>query len=503
MTTVKSLPLGPQKTQYVPRDIHSLSSEQLVLCSDHRARAIVSYEDACSMCLLPLGCFDSGTSSLLTVAVCEHRWSQARQFLRFSFSGRIEPIFLEQTTIEQAIFCSYKGQHQELDAAIAPLLKAAQETEHKGEEHEADRHSFSGTDGTFLRALFEHCLARRCSDLHIVPMQSECILRIRRDGTLMCRSISDRGRSLSRKLVRRLRVLTSVEHLPEGSPSEGAFSFSTASGQRTLRVSIVPTLYGDKAVIRLQCLSSAKPFCDLGFSSTGSSTILRVLKRTEGLILVCGPTGSGKTTTLYSCCALLAEQGKNVVCLEDPIEGAIAGVSQTQVGDTLSYSDGFRLLLRQDPDVIMLGEIRERSTAAAVVQASRTGHLVLASMHAANPTQAIQRLGDLGISRRELQSAVTLVLAQRLLPRLCPECRVIDLIASRKFGLPCYRSVGCSACEHTGVSGRVLLEDLALPQGLESEFFHPEDMRQRMHELLRHGTVCVDDFMQDTEYSCP
>ena len=309
------------------------------------------------------------------------------------------------------------------------------------------------------------------SDLHLQPGAEGLELRLRIDGVL------HRGYmfppAVAGNLLARLKVCADLLTYRTDMPQEGRIR--TADTQIEMRVSTFPTIYGEKAVVRYFAGPRRYLYLnDLGFPADVLEPLRRLLGETSGAILATGPAGSGKTTTVYACLReLVAQWGgqRNLVSLEDPVEVAVPGVAQSQVNPRVGFdlATGLRFLLRQDPDVILVGEIRDRDTAEAAFQASLTGHLVLTTFHAGSAAEAISRLSDMGIEPYVLRSGVLAILGQRLLRRLCPCGRWTDEPAAR-LGLPADRvrlPVGCPQCSGTGYCGRMVLAELLVPQRTE------------------------------------
>ena len=307
----------------------------------------------------------------------------------------------------------------------------------------------------------------QASDLHLLPTADGLDVRWRVDGVL--EPLTTLPGRLAPNVIARLKVLAGLLTYRTDVPQEGRIR-ETAGAE--VRVSTFPTLYGEKAVVRLFADRGQYGSLDaLGLRPEVVDELRRLLAETSGAILVTGPAGSGKTTTLYACLREIAQQSqasRSLSSLEDPIEMAVAGVAQTQVnaGAGFDLAAGLRFVLRQDPEVIMVGEIRDRTTAETVFQASLTGHLVLSSFHAGSAAGAISRLSDMEIAPYLLRSGILGIVSQRLVRRLC-ECAQPDDDPDRRLGLPVERvraAAGCELCRGTGYRGRVVLAEMLLVQ---------------------------------------
>lgn len=319
------------------------------------------------------------------------------------------------------------------------------------------------------KILFSEAAALGASDIHIEPCRGITQVRCRVDGAM--RPLADLPRWLHDNLVVRIKVLAGLDVADRRAPQDGHIDAESAGGGDA-RVATVPTRWGEKVVIRLlQRGRRAPTLSQLGFPSVFEERLQSWIRRSHGMLFVAGPTGSGKTTTLYALIQELRGEPLNIVTIEDPIEYEMEGITQIQVQEKsgLTFARALRAILRQDPDVILVGEIRDGETARTAVQAAMTGHLVLSTLHATDSASAILRLADLGASRSDAAGVLLGVIAQRLLRLNCPDCAEPDdprpLYADR-LGIPrseagrFRRSRGCSACAYGGSRGRVGMFEL-------------------------------------------
>jgi general secretion pathway protein E len=294
-----------------------------------------------------------------------------------------------------------------------------------------------------LNALLTQAARDGASDIHIEPYERHSSVRFRVDGTL--REVVQPNRALHAALISRLKIMAELDIAERRLPQDGRISLRIGTRAVDVRVSTLPSAHGERAVLRLLDKSEGRLSLEaLGMQGEVLRRFEALVTQPHGIVLVTGPTGSGKTTTLYAALSRLDSAGSNIMTVEDPIEYELAGVGQTQVNAKidLTFAKALRAILRQDPDVIMIGEIRDFETAQIAIQASLTGHLVLATLHTNDASSAVTRLTDMGVEPFLLSSSLLGVLAQRLVRKLCPHC-VVD-------GHP----VGCSQCGHTGYSGR-------------------------------------------------
>ena len=315
-----------------------------------------------------------------------------------------------------------------------------------------------------INGILQEAIRTRASDIHIEPFESRLAVRFRIDGTL--RDMLTLAPRLASVLVSRVKVMAKLDIAKKRIPQDGRFSLNLGQKAIDVRVSTLPSQYGERVVMRILEKDSMRlSLSDLGMQPDVIEGFKAALKRPNGILLVTGPTGSGKTTTLYASLSTLNDGSRNILTVEDPVEYAL-GVGQTQVNNKvgMSFSAGLRAILRQDPDVVMVGEIRDPETTEIAVQAALTGHLVLSTVHTNSAIAAIPRLRDMGVEPFLLASTITGIAAQRLVRRLCPHCKAPDDISDltrKELGLPkkngevIYKAVGCSECNGIGYEGRL------------------------------------------------
>jgi len=322
----------------------------------------------------------------------------------------------------------------------------------------------------FVHSVLFRAIRERSSDIHFEPYEKDLIVRNRVDGILY--PMVAAPRKWHAPAVSRIKVMAGLDIAERRLPQDGRIKIRLGGKEIDIRVSTVPTAFGERAVLRILDRSSvAVGLTDLGLTDHEMSAIERFLSRTSGILLVTGPTGSGKTTTLYAALRRLDSGTKNIITIEDPVEYQIRGIGQIQVNPKiqLTFANGLRSILRQDPDIIMVGEIRDAETAEIAIQASLTGHLVLSTLHTNDSASAVTRLVDMGIEPFLVASSLAAVVAQRLVRRLCPDCKAPYTPTSaeaRGIGLreppasPFHRPVGCPKCLQTGYSGRTGLFEI-------------------------------------------
>lgn len=327
------------------------------------------------------------------------------------------------------------------------------------------------THQKYVMELVAYTLREGCkagaSDIHFTVNETEMHVLWRIDGVLQ--KVATIPGAIAPNVIARLKVLAELLTYRTDVPQEGRLREPSAAVE--MRLSTFPTLYGEKGVVRLFATSEQYRWpADLGLPTDLLDELLQLLHETSGAILITGPAGSGKTTTAYACLRELQRvsgEGKSLVSLEDPIESVLPGVSQSPVNRTagFDYATGLRSLMRQDPDAMLVGEIRDRETAETVFQACLTGHLVLSTFHSGSATEAISRLGDMGIEPYLLRTGLRAIVAQRLFRRLC-DCAVWSDEETNRLGLtqgPVRIPLGCARCAGTGYHGRLLLAELLRP----------------------------------------
>lgn len=358
-----------------------------------------------------------------------------------------------------------------------------------------------------INGMIQEAIRLRASDIHIEPHEARLSVRFRIDGVL--REILSLPSHLSSVLVSRIKVMARLDIAKKRIPQDGRFSLNLGSQAVDVRISTLPSRFGERVVLRILNKEQALlGVSELGMSAEMTDVFSKALETPNGIILVTGPTGSGKTTTLYAGLSALNEASRNILTVEDPIEYVLDGIGQTQVNNKtgMSFSAGLRAILRQDPDVVMVGEIRDPETASIAVQASLTGHLVLSTVHTNSAVAAITRMRDMGVEKFLLASTVTAIVAQRLVRRLCDDCKAEykpDTTELKLLGLTgkhvFYRAVGCAKCHNIGYLGRVgLYETLVMDDKLRAmihEGAREQDMEKyafrHMDTLLQSGAKHV------------
>ncbi len=335
----------------------------------------------------------------------------------------------------------------------------------------------------FVNALFYQAVKKRASDIHIEVRENRGEVRFRIDGMLTKNAELDK--KVVSLIISRIKVISNLDISEKRIPQDGRTQIKIAGTVLDIRVSILPTFYGERVVMRLLMQSSQIPeITELGFNESLIGDVKKLLRHSHGIILVTGPTGSGKTTSLHSFLREVESPEKNLITVEDPVEYKSDNIAQIQVNEKvgLTFAAALRSILRQDPDVIMIGEIRDEETAHIAVRAALTGHLVFSTLHTNSAAATISRLADMGVEPFLISSSLLGILAQRLVRTLCHECKVEDVVAedfARDYNLPqdakIYKAKGCKSCNYTGYSGRRSIGELLV-------------MNDTVKELLKETT---------------
>lgn len=389
-------------------------------------------------------------------------------------TGRlVSPVFSLPEDIETAIELEYQSEDQ-LSALSSKIVTESVVISDITNLTRDELQNIAGDQGVveFVKGLLLLAVRQRASDVHVEPGEEKVRVRFRIDGVLQEKSTLEKA--LLAPVLSRLKILSNLDITEKRKPQDGRISLTLPNRTVDLRFSSIPTIYGEKAVLRVLGDSRAKDIpdlVDLSFSSSNLNAVKRVVDIPYGIFFVTGPTGSGKTTTLFAMLKHLNKPGKNVTTIEDPIEYRLGGINQVQVNPAidLDFPVALRSFLRQDPDVILVGEIRDQETAEIACRAALTGHLVLATMHANTSLQALTRLMDMGVQPDIIAPSVIGILSQRLVRKICDNCKekyfppaevVRRVIVMDGTQVPFYRGKGCSQCGGAGYSGRLGIHEM-------------------------------------------
>ncbi len=425
---------------------------------------------------------------------------------------RIKPVQKSATELQLAMTRAYAQQDAnaasvvdavESDIDLSRLMQDVPEVEDLLETED---------DAPIIRminALLTQAARDGASDIHIEPFETYSMVRFRIDGTL--RDVVQPRRELHAALISRIKIMAQLDIAEKRLPQDGRITLRIGGRPMDVRVSTLPTGHGERAVLRLLDKEAGRlDLGKLGMSPTMLTQFDHLVRQPHGILLVTGPTGSGKTTTLYSALSRIDAATTNILTVEDPIEYDLVGIGQTQVNPRIdmSFARALRSILRQDPDVIMIGEIRDVETAQIAVQASLTGHLVLATLHTNDSISAITRLVDMGVEPFLLSSSLLGVAAQRLVRKLCTQCRQLDPVTKT------WRAVGCSACARSGYVGRTGIYELLTINDAIRALIHANagelaireaaqrahfvNLREDAQRWIKDGTTSLDEVVRVT-----
>lgn len=352
-----------------------------------------------------------------------------------------------------------------------------------------------------INAMLGEAIKEGASDIHIETFEQQLVIRFRVDGVL--KEVLKPNRKLASLLVSRIKVMAKLDIAEKRVPQDGRISLRIAGRAVDVRVSTMPSSFGERVVLRLLDKNNARlNLEDLGMSEQNRGHFASLIRKPHGIILVTGPTGSGKSTTLYAGMSDINSRDRNILTVEDPIEYEIPGIGQTQVNPKvdMTFARGLRAILRQDPDVVMVGEIRDLETAQIAVQASLTGHLVLSTLHTNTAAGAITRMEDMGVEPFLLSSSLLGVLSQRLVRTLCnnckeahiadeQECRLLGVAPNQQVTI--YRPVGCEECNHNGYRGRTGIHEMLVVDETVRELIHNGKGEQAVEKYVRQTTPSI------------
>ncbi|MFD1203994.1 GspE/PulE family protein [Sporosarcina contaminans] len=381
-------------------------------------------------------------------------------------------------------------------------------------EEAAEQQELTDLDSPIVRLVnqvLSSAITQKTSDIHIDPQEHQVAIRFRVDGMLKTERFLPKH--MQSMLTARIKILSNLDITEHRIPQDGRIKVTIDFRPIDLRVSTLPTVYGEKVVMRILDLSSSlNDLTKLGFSSLNLSRFIKEIERPNGIVLISGPTGSGKSSTLYAALNRLNMEEVNIITVEDPVEYQLEGVNQIQVNPQvgLTFAAGLRSILRQDPDIVMVGEIRDRETVEIAIRASLTGHLVLSTIHTNDSIASITRLIDMGVEPFLLTASVNAVVAQRLIRRVCRDCgkpmpasnREKELFGKRSKDIDTVvRGPGCAACNMTGYRGRVAIHEVLVMNDEMREVINNHGTPAQLREIaVRNGMIfLIDDGLEKVQ----
>lgn len=484
----------------IPTDILSLVNEQIL-----RKYMLIPFE------------FDKKDPNTLRVAMSDPMDILAVDDLSIITNFKIAPVISLPREIAATID-RYYGNAEAMEVAER-YTKEKEILDKEKEEKENNEDINNSPIVILVKTMIEQAVRQRASDIHIEPFEKTIRIRYRVDGIL--KEIMKYDNSLLSAIVARVKILGDMDISEKRKPQDGRIAMIIDREEYDIRVSILPTIYGEKIVMRLTSKRGlTKDKKELGFTEEEMEKFNAILSKPHGMILVTGPTGSGKSTTLYTALSELNKEDVNIITVEDPVEANIDGVNQVQVNPKadLTFASALRSILRQDPDIIMIGEIRDNETAEIAIKASITGHLVVSTLHTNSAASSITRLEDMEVEPYLIADATIGVIAQRLVRRLCPYCKKkkqADKLEKELLGLKedeekvIYEATGCHMCNETGYFGRIgiyeimpltpalkeliskkgnalMINNLALSEGMKT-------LKTSVSEKVLHGITSISE----------
>ena len=421
-------------------------------------------------------------NKILTVAISNPFDVWPLDDLETNLDCRVEKVFAVSQDILEAIRKYYGVGADTIEKILSHKAEDRQQEMQAEEGKIEDLEKMAGDASVvkLVSQILRQAINDRATDIHLEHFRDEVLLRYRVDGILYDTQIAEDIRYLYPAVISRIKVMSGLDIIERRLPQDGRTKVKIGKSEYDLRVSIIPTLYGENVVIRILPTAMLFSMSDLGMSEDGREILERLLKKPHGIIFVTGPTGSGKSTTLYACLSRLNTRGRKIVTIEDPVEYELRGVSQTQINSKidLTFARILRSMLRHDPDVIMVGEVRDFETAEITIQTALTGHLVFSTLHTNDAAGGITRLIDMGIDPFLISSSVEAFIAQRLVRVICDKCKVgcepgdmsyelKEMLKTQNSKLKTvYKGKGCKACNNTGYIGRTGIYEI-LPVGEE------------------------------------
>lgn len=398
----------------------------------------------------------------LFVAMADPMDYFAIEELRMATGYQIVPAIATKDELQRAI-TKYYDLQQSLEEAMGDFVT----------EEEVEEAGITDEDSPVVKLvnqIISNAVQQRASDIHFDPQELELKIRYRIDGVMMTeRSLP---KSMQSVLTARVKIMANLNITESRVPQDGRIKMTVNFKPIDIRVSTLPSIYGEKIVMRILDLSNAlDSFDKIGFSEENAAKFQKMIERPNGIVLITGPTGSGKSSTLYAALTKLNDETKNIITIEDPVEYQLAGINQVQVNEAvgMTFAAGLRSILRQDPDIIMVGEIRDLETAQIAIRASLTGHLVLSTLHTNSAVAALTRLTDMGIEPFLISSSLSGVVAQRLIRRVCRDCGQYEEPTEREKQIfreanmdidKVKRGRGCPSCHNTGYRGRIAIHEV-------------------------------------------
>lgn len=450
---------------------------------------------ACYYKIIPIGI--SGVR--LKIAVTNPLDLAVLDEIRLVLKHDLEPVLAGEKDILEAIKRYYGVGADTIDKIIGKSQNQSQGPKYAEDTSNIDDMADDASIIKFVNQLLQQAVAERATDIHIEPFEGELRIRYRVDGVLFNASIPPSIKYLHQAIISRVKIMSALNIAERRLPQDGRIKIKVANADLDLRVSTIPTSYGESVHIRLLSANVLLGLESLGLLKDDLDMMDNIIRKPHGILLVTGPTGSGKTTTLYACLSKINDASKNIITIEDPIEYQLRGITQIQVNTKigLTFAAGLRSMLRHDPDIMMVGEVRDLETAEIAIRVALTGHFVFSTLHTNDSTGAVTRLIDMGIEPYLLSSSVEAVIAQRLVRVICDKCkqkvlpdesliRDLKLDPSKKSVF--YEGKGCESCKFTGFKGRTAIyEILVLDDDIRDLVVRRAPMNEIKEAALKKG----------------
>jgi type IV pilus assembly protein PilB len=453
---------------------------------------MISKETAKRNLLIPL----KKDADKLYVAMADPMDYFAIDDLRLSTGFQIYPTIATKDDILKAI-----NKYYDIDEGFEELLIDSPQSENVADDKITDQDS---PIVRLVNQLISNAATLKASDIHVDPQETKVVVRFRVDGVLRVERVLPKH--MQSVLTARIKIMSNLDITENRVPQDGRIKITVDYSPIDLRVSTLPTVYGEKIVMRILDLSSAlNDLSKLGFNTLNYKRFNEMIEKPTGIVLITGPTGSGKSSTLYAALNRLNSEEVNIITVEDPVEYQLEGISQIQVNPNvgLTFAKGLRSILRQDPNIIMVGEIRDRETAEVAIRASLTGHLVLSTLHTNDALGTITRLMDMGVEPFLVASSLSGVVAQRLVRSICRDCRneeeptkrEVEIFAKRGLRIErVVRGKGCSSCNMTGYKGRIAIHEvLVMNDELRKVIMNGESFSRLRELAIKNKTIFLID----------